>query len=171
MVGYFIITLDTEHLCYELFVLPRSIRKHVKHHYANPLEQKELIRKENKGKAGIYMWYNRVTGKYYIGQATDLGDKKNGRLFRYLRPSYLNAKISISLIQKAIIKYGIGNFSLIILDTCNQDDLTTQEQYWIDLLKPGYNILTAAKSSVGYKHTPESIKKMSGPVINQTLTK
>lgn len=159
---YFIAFENRDILCYKLFVLPRHIRQHVKYHYFNPLEQKDLIRKDNRGHVGIYLWYNHTTGKYYVGQSQDLGNKKSGRLFRYLRPSYLNARIGNSLIQNAFLKYGIASFSLIILDWCDPQDLTRREQYWIDLFKPEYNILTAAKSSAGYKHTPDSIGKMSG---------
>lgn len=144
-------------------VLPRFVRNHRKFHYSNVLEQKDRIRNDNKGRSGIYMWYNHVTGKYYIGQSIDLGDKKDGRLFRYLRPSYLKKSLGKSIIQQAMIKYGISNFSLIILDWCTIKDLTVREQYWIDLLKPQYNILNAAKSSAGYKHTLDSKLKMSGP--------
>jgi group I intron endonuclease len=85
-------------------------------------------------------------------------------IFRYLRPSYIKSSVTgTSAIRNAIIKYGLNNFSLIILEQCDLAVLTRQEQYWIDLLAPSYNILTAAKSSAGYIHTPESLVKMKGP--------
>jgi group I intron endonuclease len=61
-----------------------------------------------------------------------------------------------------MVKHGLANFTLIILERCTIEELTVREQYWLDLLKPAYNILTAAKSSVGYTHTADSRAKMSG---------
>jgi group I intron endonuclease len=60
------------------------------------------------------------------------------------------------LINKALIKYGYSNFSLEILEYCEPSRVVTREQYYIDLLKPEYNILKVAGSSWGYKHTEES---------------
>ncbi len=56
-----------------------------------------------------------------------------------------------------MVKHGLANFTLIILERCTIEELTVREQYRLDLdlLKPAYNILTAAKSSVGYTHTAD----------------
>jgi hypothetical protein len=40
--------------------------------------------------------------------------------------------------------------------------LDQREQYWLDLLKPEYNILKFVKSSCGYKHTDNALAKMRG---------
>jgi hypothetical protein len=44
---------------------------------------------------------------------------------------------------------------LDILEYCEKVKtvILKSEQYYIDLLKPEYNILTKAGSSLGYKHT------------------
>lgn len=42
-----------------------------------------------------------------------------------------------------------------------------REQYYIDTLKPEYNILQLAGSSLGYKHTAESIEKMRNRVVSE----
>lgn len=149
-----------------LAALPSFLTPHVKSCYDNVTNKKvqASIIKDNNNHAGIYLWYNNVTGKYYIGQAQNLGDKKSGRIFRYLRPSYLVAPTrGNSLIRNAIVKYGLINFTLVILERCDSGVLTQQEQYWINLLTPPYNILSAAKSSAGYVHTRESLLKMRGP--------
>ena len=62
-------------------------------------------------------------------------------------------------ICKAILKYGRNNFRLEILEYCNLDILLEREQYYIDLLKPEYNLLTTAGSSLGYRHTEETLAK------------
>jgi group I intron endonuclease len=64
-----------------------------------------------------------------------------------------------SLICKALIKYGYSKFKLEILEYCDPLDVLLREQYYLDLLKPKYNILTVAGSSLGYKHTEEAITK------------
>lgn len=64
-------------------------------------------------------------------------------------------------ISKALLKYGYSNFSLEILEYCNKEDVLLREQYYLDLLKPEYNILKIAGNSFGYKHSPEVLKKMS----------
>lgn len=131
--------------------------------YSNAKKARHLILEDNKGKSGIYLWYNNATGKYYIGQAKDLGDRKQGRLNRYYRPSYLGSKSrGSSAIRAAFIKYGHEFFSLYILEYCLIVKLDEREQYWIDILKPLYNILNIVKSSRGYKHTEESLLKMRG---------
>ena len=70
-------------------------------------------------------------------------------------------------IYKAILKYGYKNFKLEILEYCNIDTVLAREQYYIDLLKPAYNILNIAGSSLGYKHTPETIDKFKTRVFSK----
>lgn len=131
--------------------------------YGNAKAEHKNILTENKDKSGIYLWYNSVTKKYYIGQSKNLGDVKTGRLARYFRHSYLESKVrGESLIRKAILKYGLENLSLLILEYCPIDLLDQQEQAWIDLLNPYYNILKLVKTSRVYKHTELSLSQMRG---------
>ena len=60
-------------------------------------------------------------------------------------------------IYKAILKYGYFNFKLEILEYCTIDNLLEREQYYIDIIKPEYNILKVAGSSLHYKHTKETL--------------
>jgi len=62
-------------------------------------------------------------------------------------------------IYKAILKYGYANFKLEILEYCDISVLLLREQYFIDNLKPEYNILSKAGSNLGYKHTAETLEK------------
>jgi group I intron endonuclease len=75
------------------------------------------------------------------------------------------------LINKALIKYGYSNFSLDILGYCELCLVVTREQYYIDLLKPEYNILKVAGSSWGYKHTEGSRSFMRGTKSPEHLEK
>lgn len=64
------------------------------------------------------------------------------------------------VINKALLKYGYSKFKLDILEFCDPKDLRKREQYYIDLLKPEYNVLKTAYSSLGYKHTKEALEKI-----------
>lgn len=56
-----------------------------------------------------------------------------------------------------MLKHGHENFTLEILEYCSITELFVREQYYLDLLKPEYNILKFAYSTKGYKHSAETI--------------
>lgn len=62
-------------------------------------------------------------------------------------------------LERALLKHGYYNFSLEILEYCSPDSLLKREQYYLDNLKPEYNIVEKAGSTLGYRHTSESLKK------------
>jgi group I intron endonuclease len=67
-----------------------------------------------------------------------------------------------SAIHSALLKYGYSNFKLEILEYCDQELLICREQYYLDLLKPKYNICKTAGSTLGKLHsesTKEKIRK------------
>ena len=63
------------------------------------------------------------------------------------------------IIYKAILKYGYANFNLEILEYCEKSILLKREQHYIDILRPEYNILSKAGSTLNYKHSTEAILK------------
>lgn len=88
---------------------------------------------------GIYKIENKLNGKCYIGQSTDIerrwkahkiiGFNKNSHNYNY--PLY-----------KAIRKYGIENFSFSVIEKCKKEQLNEKEQKWIeyyDSFNNGYN--------------------------------
>ena len=126
--------------------------------YSNADLNKVSIIEENKGKPGIYKWLNIVTEEFYIGSSTNLSK----RLQQYYQYSYIsNPDRGQSKIYSSILNYGYSNFSLEILEYCDKLDTISREQFYIDLMKPQLNILPTAGNSLGYKHTEESLKKMS----------
>jgi group I intron endonuclease len=133
--------------------------------YSNPGLQEKQIRKENKGKSGIYRWTNLLHGKSYIGSSVDLS-RRLGKYFNFNQLA-----ISNMVINKALLKHDISNFSLEILEYCEPENAVSREQYYIDLLNPEYNILKIAGSSLGFKHSDESRAKMSAPKSEATRTK
>lgn len=64
-----------------------------------------------------------------------------------------------SAIYRALRNYGYSNFSLEILEYCDPSEVTSREQYYIDLLNPEYNILKKAGSSLGFKHSEDTKAK------------
>lgn len=73
----------------------------------------------------------------------------------YYRPSEL--KRNIRPIHLALLKYGHENFTLEIIEYCHKSEVLEREQYYLDLLKPEYNILKFAYSMLGFKHSEENI--------------
>jgi group I intron endonuclease len=69
--------------------------------------------------------------------------------------------LSTSRIFRALLKYGYSKFRLEILEYCDYDKCLEREQYYLDSLNPEYNILKKAGSSLGYKHTKETIAKLA----------
>jgi len=65
------------------------------------------------------------------------------------------------MIYRALLNNGYSNFSLAIIEYCEPENCLKREQYYIDLLKPEYNILKIAGSSLGHKHSQETRANMS----------
>ena len=65
------------------------------------------------------------------------------------------------ILQHAIDKYGLSNFSIQILEYCDQSILLEREQFYFDLFSPEYNINPTAGSRLGAKHSEVSRKKIS----------
>lgn len=91
------------------------------------------------GVSGIYVITNTINGRQYIGRSSDI----RRRLWEHKSK---HSRINYGL-YKAIQKHGIKNFTVSILDvTLNPSLLPNMESFWIDKLKPRYNI---AKGGVG----------------------
>lgn len=127
--------------------------------YSNAGKYKHIIYKDNKNKSGIYRWNNLVTGKSYVGSAKSLNNRFSIYYFNKCLKYRLNQGSSI--IYRALLKYGHLDFSLDILEYCDETSLVKREQYYIDLLKPEYNICKKAGSRLGYKHSEATKIKMS----------
>ena len=79
------------------------------------------------------------------------------RLYKYYSLKQLNLRKTT--IHNALLKYGYGNFSLEILEYCTKGvNPVIREQYYLELLKPEYNILDKAGSLLGFKHTTETLE-------------
>jgi group I intron endonuclease len=72
------------------------------------------------------------------------------------------------LICRALLKHGHRNFSLEILKYCSPAKCLKWEQFYLDLLKPSYNILKIAGSLLGFKHSEKSRAKISAAMFGKT---
>lgn len=113
---------------------------------------KELAVKENRGKSGIYRWINKETGKSYVGSSSNLSKRFN----QYFNYNHIADTKRNMHINRALLKYGYSKFKLEILEYCKISNLIEKEQYYLDLLKPEYNILLKAGSSLGFKHSEKT---------------
>jgi|SRR5271154_2325141 len=118
--------------------------------YDNIDRNKCTIIEENKSKSGIYRLVNKVNGKSYIGSSTYLSNEFSN--YYYLNSLTLQVKGSI-VISRALLKYGYKNFTLDILEYCESNMLRKREQYYIDQVKPEYNILKIDKNNLGSKRS------------------
>lgn len=138
------------------FILTVPVFKNAKQIYFNPLLQRNEILTNLKNKSGVYCWVNMLNGKSYIGSAVNL----NNRINDYFQEHYYYSKQNSLIIVKAIIRYGLDNFALIILNITDENNIIVEEQSWLDLIKPEYNILKIAANSKCYKNKPEDIEKI-----------
>lgn len=109
--------------------------------------------------AGTYILFCQNSGKYYVGSSSCLV-KRIGSYITY----EANLKQSRnSLILKALLKYGLNSFTLLVLPIKDPSkiNLLKLEQELIDALLPEYNILTVAGSSLGFKHSLETRSLLS----------
>lgn len=124
------------------------------------IENQLLLKNENKQKSAIYLIYNNVNKKFYVGSAS------TNRINMRFRNHCINASGS-KLVNLAINKYGLHNFYFIILEYYpgfvkkenldkNHIALLEKETFWINKLNPEYNILTIASSYLGYKHSEDT---------------
>lgn len=125
---------------------------------------------------GVYKITNLIDKKIYIGSAIDL--KK-----RELEHWY--GKKSNPHLQNSIEKYGKENFKYEVLIYLIPEFLLKIEQYYLDKYSKDlgwdmlYNINPIAGSSLGYRHSDETKKKMSiaakgavrNPVTEETRKK
>lgn len=104
---------------------------------------------------GIYKITNILNKDRYIGSASG----KNGFYGRWsTHKSQLNKGNHHSLhLQNAWNKYGAENFVFEIVEIVSDlNEILKREQYYIDNLKPSYNICKTAGNTLGFKHSEET---------------
>tara|TARA_R110000868_G_scaffold101057_1_gene278216 strand:- start:16172 stop:17002 length:831 start_codon:yes stop_codon:yes gene_type:complete len=111
---------------------------------------------------GVYQIRNIINGKIYIGSASG---SFAARWRCHKSDLNLSKHHSVTL-QRSWKKYGKDAFAFEVLLVCEPELCIANEQKFIDELKScdpeiGYNMVKLAGSSLGYKHSEESRKKIA----------
>lgn len=117
-------------------------------------------------KSCIYKITNFVDTKIYIGSAFIFRKRKATHIHNLKKNKHSNKHL-----QHAWNKYGELSFLFEIIEECEKDKLIEREQYWIDILKPEYNICLIAGNTSGRKMSPEAIEKMRKRLIGLKRSK
>lgn len=98
---------------------------------------------------GIYIITNLITGKRYIGQSIDIQ--------RRFHDHRCISHESNRHLKYALAKYGKENFKYEVLEECDESELNEKERYYIEKLKPEYNVANGGQDSL--RRYPDEIKK------------
>lgn len=126
--------------------------------FSNADKDKLAIIDYVKGKAGIYLWTNRLNGKKYVGSSVNL----RCRLLEYYNVNRILNEKSMP-IYLSLLKHGYQSFSLTILEFCNIDSLVSREKHFFDVYSPEYNILKTPgcpDRGKGWTHLEATIEKI-----------
>ena len=108
-------------------------------------------------KSGIYKIENIVTGDFYIGQSYNMYIRKYRHLSELSRNIHKN-----KFLQNSYNKYGKKSFIIIPIIYCENWELNKYEQFFINNIKPKFNmVLTVTDSRLGFKASEETKRKMS----------
>ena len=114
--------------------------------------------------SGIYIIQNTVNAKRYVGSSANI-QKRWSEHSNYLR----NNRHCNPHLQAAWNKYGEDAFKLIVFDPVEDiTELIEHEQWWINNLRPEYNILKVAGSPRGRKASLQTRAKLSAALKGNT---
>lgn len=116
----------------------------------------EQISIKCKNKCGVYSIFNLINGKRYVGSSIDIYNRLHEH-FHNLK----NNKAHNKHLQAAWNKYGEDAFKFNILEYCDVDKQFEQEQYYIDLMHPEYNLTEQVVATYGRELSEETKKKIS----------
>lgn len=106
---------------------------------------------------GIYRITCTPTGKIYIGQSKNL----QARLYGH-KTALISGRHDNKHLLSAWDKYGEEAFLFEIIEICEYADLTSREQYWLDLLQPfdsrGFNVSRVAQRAPSAKGVKRSLE-------------
>ena len=107
--------------------------------------------------SGIYKIQSQVKpDRIYIGSSCNAPVRWKQHLGRLRRGNHHSAKL-----QRHYLKYGESDLLFSLILACNEEELISIEQYFIDSYNPYFNNSPLAGSTRGIKHSPESRANMS----------
>lgn len=105
---------------------------------------------------GIYKIENIINNKIYIGSCSNFNVRKGSHLCLLRQGKHHSIKL-----QRSFNKYGEANFIISLIEKCEKENLIIREQFYIDTLKPYYNICLKAGSTQGRVFTDLHKKRLS----------
>ena len=113
--------------------------------------------------SGIYQIKNRKNGKQYVGSTKNIQQRWIQHLSALRCEGHPNPHL-----QAAFDKYGEGAFVFSVLEEAKLEELLIREQYYLDMLKPEYNIApTAGSPMLGRHHTEETRVRLREEMIGK----
>jgi hypothetical protein len=107
---------------------------------------------------GIYAITNNKSKKVYIGSSVSVYYRTRRHLCDLRKNRHKNSHL-----QNSFNKHGEKCFSIVKIDVCKEDRLLYLEKYYIDVLKPKYNIQL---NPIRQIKTPEMRVKISNSLKN-----
>ena len=102
----------------------------------SPIQKQWKVNHKNSIEPGVYMFTCLINNKRYIGESNKPMRRRNEHLYSITHGD----NISNREMKKDMLQYGIENFKFEILEIC--DNHKERELYWINKIKPEYNIWT-----------------------------
>ena len=115
--------------------------------------------------SGVYQIRNTINDKIYIGSSINIEKRWVRHKRDLVKGNHRNRHL-----QRAWNKYGEENFEFSILEECEpiKEILLEKEQYYLNKLRPQYNILPIAGSPLGVVRSEEMRLKMSIVASNRS---
>lgn len=106
---------------------------------------------------GVYIITNTISGDFYIGSsAVSISGRFKSHTKRLSSGKHENPRL-----QNAWNKYGELAFKFEILEETIKEEVLNREQFFINTLKPQYNICKIAGNCSGRKFSEETKRKLS----------
>lgn len=103
----------------------------------------------------IYKILNLINGKCYVGSTRNLRARSNEHWW-----NLTNNQHHSQYLQHAFNKLGRTKFTIQVIENVSSPkDLVSREQFYINLLKPAYNMCKVAGNCSGLKQTAAHIEK------------
>lgn len=119
----------------------------------------------------IYKITNDVNDKVYIGQTIKIRPTDRWSQHKYIA-THLDQEKGISILHRAMNKYGVDKFHFEIVEEIANDQLDEHEQYWIQQyqsIEPnGYNITAGGSGTLGYSR-PQTVEEKEKRRISNIL--